>query len=44
MMDPVAGIVEGWLRADREQPVKQRHTAHRVWRRVLVQTANGDRR
>ncbi len=44
VMDPVAGIVEGWLRADREQPVKQRHTAHRVWRRVLVQTANGDRR
>ena len=35
MMDPVAGIVEGWLRADREQPVKQRHTAHRVWRRLV---------
>ena len=35
VMDPVAGIVEGWLRADREQPVKQRHTAHRVWRRLV---------
>ncbi len=35
VMDPVAGIVEGWLRADREQPVKQRHTAHRVWQRLV---------
>ena len=35
VMDPVAGIVEGWLRADRDQPVKQRHTAHRVWRRLV---------
>ena len=35
VMDPVAGIVEGWLRADREQPAKQRHTAHRVWRRLV---------
>ena len=35
VMDPVAGIVEGWLRADREQPVKQRHTAHRVWRHLV---------
>ena len=35
VMDPVAGIVEGWLKADRDQPVKQRHTAHRVWRRLV---------
>ena len=35
VMDPVAGIVEGWLRADREQLAKQRHTAHRVWRRLV---------
>ena len=35
VMDPVAGIVEGWLRADRKQPAKQRHTAHRVWRRLV---------
>ena len=35
VMDPVAGIVEGWLRADREQPAKQRQTAHRVWRRLV---------
>lgn len=35
VMDSVAGVVEGWLRADREQPVKQRHTAHRVWRRLV---------
>ena len=35
VMDPVAGIVEGWLRADLEQPVKQRHTAHRAWQRLM---------
>ena len=35
VMDPVAGIVEGWLRSDREQAVKQRHTAHRVWQRLV---------
>ena len=35
VMDPVAGIVEGWLQADREQPAKQRHTAHRVWQRLV---------
>ena len=35
VMDPVAGIVEGWLRADRDQSVKQRHTAHRVWQRLV---------
>ena len=35
VMDPVAGIVEAWLQADRDQPVKQRHTAHRVWQRLV---------
>ena len=35
VMDPVAGIVEAWLQADRDRPVKQRHTAHRVWQRLV---------
>ena len=27
-MDAMAGVVEQWLREDREGPKKQRHTAH----------------
>ena len=34
-MDPVAVVVDRWLKIDREQPVKQRPTAHRVWRRLV---------
>ena len=36
---PVLGgyeeVVRGWLRADLGAPVKQRHTARRVWRRLI---------
>lgn len=28
-------LIDSWLVADREAPRKQRHTAHRVWRRLL---------
>ena len=28
-------LVDSWLVADREAPRKQRHTAHRVWRRLV---------
>jgi transposase len=28
-------IVDGWLEADREAPRKQRHTAKRIWRRLV---------
>ena len=35
VMDPVARIVDAWLQADRDKPVKQRHTAHRVWQRLV---------
>jgi transposase len=31
---PVEAIVRGWLEADRRAPVKQRHTARRVWQRL----------
>jgi len=39
VMDPVAAVVEGWLRSDQDQPKKQRHTAHRVWTRLLEEYA-----
>jgi transposase len=31
---PYEAIVLGWLEADRQAPVKQRHTAKRVWQRL----------
>ncbi len=34
VMDPVAEIVESWLRADEKAPRKQRHTARRIWKRL----------
>ena len=29
------GLIDEWLVADREAPRKQRHTAHRVWQRLV---------
>ena len=29
------GLIDGWLEADRDAPRKQRHSAHRVWRRLV---------
>lgn len=34
---PYAGIVDGWLLADQEVPRKQRHTARRVWQRLVAE-------
>jgi transposase len=34
-MDAVAGVVEQWLREDRTRPKKQRHTAHRIYQRLV---------
>ena len=34
-MDPWADIVRCWLEADLKMPVKQRHTAQRVWQRLV---------
>ena len=28
-------IIDGWLDADREAPRKQRHTARRIWQRLV---------
>jgi len=39
VMDPVAAIIDGWLRADQAAPKKQRHTAHRIWTRLVEEYA-----
>ncbi|MGH3635477.1 MAG: IS21 family transposase [Pseudonocardiaceae bacterium] len=36
-IDPYAQIIDSWLLADREVPRKQRHTARRVWQRLIVE-------
>jgi transcriptional regulator with XRE-family HTH domain len=30
-------LIDGWLEADREAPRKQRHTARRVWQRLVAE-------
>jgi transposase len=34
-LGPYRAVIDGWLRADRDAPRKQRHTARRVWRRLI---------
>jgi transposase len=36
-IDPYAGLIDGWLLADREVPRKQRHTARRIWQRLVAE-------
>ena len=35
VMEPWKATIDGWLEADREAPRKQRHTARRVWQRLV---------
>ncbi|MDN5934053.1 MAG: IS21 family transposase [Pseudonocardia sp.] len=35
VMEPWKVTIDGWLEADREAPRKQRHTARRVWQRLV---------
>jgi transposase len=35
VMDPFKGIIEMWLEKDKSQPKKQRHTAHRIYTRLV---------
>lgn len=35
VLGPWAGTIRGWLVADQEMPAKQRHTARRVWERLV---------
>ena len=34
-MGPYRAVIDAWLVADREAPRKQRHTAKRIWRRLV---------
>jgi len=34
-LGPYRALIDEWLRADREAPRKQRHTARRVWQRLV---------
>jgi transposase len=36
-LGPFRAIVDGWLAADREVPRKQRHTARRIWQRLVAE-------
>lgn len=36
-IDPWVSIIDSWLMADREVPRKQRHTARRVWQRLVAE-------
>jgi hypothetical protein len=36
-IDPYAEIIDGWLLADRDVPRKQRHTARRIWQRLVAE-------
>ena len=35
VLDAWKPTIDGWLEADREAPRKQRHTARRVWQRLV---------
>ena len=36
-IDAWAEVIDGWLIADREVPRKQRHTARRIWQRLVAE-------
>lgn len=36
-VDPWSEIIDGWLLADQSAPRKQRHTARRVWQRLVAE-------
>ena len=36
-IDPWAAVIDGWLLADRDAPRKQRHTARRIWQRLVAE-------
>lgn len=37
VMDPFQEVIEGWLLEDQSQPRKQRHTAHRIYMRLVLE-------
>ena len=40
-IDPYVEVIDSWLLADREVPRKQRHTARRVWQRLVAEHGAG---
>jgi transposase len=36
-IDPYVEVIDSWLLADRDVPRKQRHTARRVWQRLIAE-------
>jgi transposase len=34
-LGPYRAVIDGWLEADRDAPRKQRHTARRIWQRLV---------
>jgi transposase len=36
-IDPFAAVIDGWLLGDQDAPRKQRHTARRVWQRLVAE-------
>ena len=40
-IDAWAEVIDGWLIADRELPRKQRHTARRIWQRLVAEHGAG---
>ena len=36
-LEPWIAVIDGWLLADRQAPRKQRHTARRVWQRLVAE-------
>lgn len=36
-IDPYVEVIDSWLLADRKVPRKQRHTARRVWQRLVAE-------
>ena len=36
-IEPYASVIDGWLLDDKDAPRKQRHTARRVWQRLVAE-------
>jgi transposase/predicted nucleic acid-binding protein len=40
-LGPYAAVIDEWLLADRDVPAKQRHTARRIWQRLVAEHGAG---
>ena len=39
VLDPFRGVIDQWLKEDQDRPPKQRHTAHRIYDRLVSEFA-----